>query len=321
MRARRPAPPWQLQFAVLTFVWGASFLFIKVAVDDLAPVDVAFVRVALGAVALGAALALGGRGLPRGRVVWGHLAIVALIGNCLPFALIAYSETHISSVLAGIWNATTPLLTMMVATVALPDERPTPRRVAGLLAGFVGVVVVLGPWREIGGGPLAGQLMSLAAAACYGVTFCYMRRFLAERQESGTALSAGQLLCATAQLAIVTIFVGGAPKALPADVVLSMLGLGVLGTGVAYILNYAVVRQAGATTASTVTYVVPVVSTLLGVIVLGEGLTWNEPVGAVIVLSSVAASQGLLPVRRRRIASSAASSAGRIDIPDGRQRG
>ena len=309
MPRHRPAPPWQLQFATLTIVWGASFLFIKVAVRDLAPIDVALTRVGLGAAVLVAALALGRSALPRGRAVWGHLAVVALIGNCAPFALIAYGETHISSVLAGIWNATTPLLTMMVATFALPDERPTPRRVTGLLAGFGGVLVVLGPWRDVGGGPLAGQLMSLGAAACYGVTFCYMRRFLAGRPESGSALSAGQMLCATAQLAVVTIFVGGAPKGLPADVVLSMLGLGVLGTGIAYILNYSVVRQAGATTASTVTYVVPVVSTLLGVIVLGEGLTWNEPVGAAIVLGSVAASQGLLRVRRRRIAYRAAECA------------
>jgi drug/metabolite transporter (DMT)-like permease len=130
--------------------------------------------------------------------------------------------------------------------------------------------------------------MCLGAATCYGFAFPYTRRFLAGRPESGTALSAGQLLCATAQLAVLTVFVGGAPRGLGLDAAGSLLALGALGTGLAYILNYAIVRAAGATTAATVTYLVPVVSTALGVIVLGEGVTWNEPLGAAIALSAVA---------------------------------
>jgi drug/metabolite transporter (DMT)-like permease len=278
---------WQAQFALLTAVWGASFLFIKVADRDLAPIDVALGRVALGAAVLVVALAVSGGRLPRGALAWRHLAIVALIGNATPFTLFAYGETRISSVLAGLWNATTPLLVLLVATFMLPDERPSGRRVAGLVAGFAGVVMVLGPWRGLGGSELLGQLMCLGAATCYGVAFPYTRRFLAGRPESGTALSAGQLLCATAQLAVVTVFVGGAPDTVHADAAASLLALGVLGTGLAYILNYAIVRAAGATTAATVTYIVPVVSTALGVIVLGESVTWNEPVGAAIALAAV----------------------------------
>jgi drug/metabolite transporter (DMT)-like permease len=284
---RRPAP-WQLQFALLTSVWGASFLFIKVADRDLAPIDVALGRVALGSAVLVAALGLGRGRLPRGRVAWRHLAIVALIGNATPFTLFAYGETRISSVLAGLWNATTPLLVLLVATFMLPEERPSGRRVVGLIAGFAGVVMVLGPWRGLGGSELVGQLMCLGAATCYGIAFPYTRRFLAGRPESGTALSAGQLLCATGQLAVVTAFVGGAPTGLSAAAAGSLLALGALGTGLAYILNYAVVRAAGATTAATVTYLVPVVSTALGVIVLGETVTWNEPLGAAIALAAVA---------------------------------
>lgn len=283
----RPAP-WQLQFALLTSVWGASFLFIKVADRALAPIDVALGRVALGAGVLVAALAIGRGRLPRGRTAWRHLAVVALIGNATPFTLFAYGETRISSVLAGLWNATTPLLVLLVATFMLPEERPSGRRVAGLVAGFAGVVIVLGPWRGLGGSALVGQLMCLGAATCYGVAFPYTRRFLAGRPESGTALSAGQLLCATGQLAVVTVFVGGAPHDVGTDAVASLLALGVLGTGLAYILNYAIVRAAGATTAATVTYLVPVVSTALGIIVLGEDVTWNEPLGAAVALAAVA---------------------------------
>jgi drug/metabolite transporter (DMT)-like permease len=290
LRARPVA--WQLQLVLLSSVWGASFLFIKVADRDLAAVDVALGRVALGAGVLVFALAFGRSRLPRGRGAWGHLALVGLIGNAIPFMLFAYGETRISSVLAGLWNATTPLLVLLVATFMLPDERPTGRRVAGLFVGFAGVVVVLAPWRGLGGSELLGQLMCLGAAACYGFAFPYTRRFIAWRPESGTALSAGQLLCATAWLAVTTVFVGGAPGGVSLEVVLSLLALGALGTGLAYILNYAIVRAAGATTAATVTYLVPIVSTALGVIVLGESVAWNQPVGAALALAAVAA-QGL----------------------------
>ncbi|MFL5827545.1 MAG: DMT family transporter [Thermoleophilaceae bacterium] len=303
MRALRRGPgprPWQLEFALLTAVWGGSFLFIKVAVKHFAPVDVALGRVALGAAVLLIALAVQRTRMPQGREVWGHLFVVGLLGNAIPFTLLGYGEERISSVLAGIWNATTPLLTMLVAIAMLPDERPTPRRVAGLLAGFGGVIVVLGPWRSPGGSELLGQLMCLGAAACYGIAFPYTRRFLAHRPDSGMALSAGQLTCASLQLAVATAFIGGAPHGVNSQAVGSILALGVFGTGIAYILNYAVLRQAGATTASTVTYVVPIWSTLLGVTVLGEGLTWNEPLGAAIVLTSVAVSQGLVNRAGRR---------------------
>jgi drug/metabolite transporter (DMT)-like permease len=291
-------PSWRPRFALLALIWGSSFLSIKVAVEALAPVDVAFVRVALGAAVLLVALAVTRRRLPAGRQVWGHLFVIALFGNSIPFTLLAYGETRISSVLAGLWNATTPLLTLVVATFMLPDERPTPRRVAGLLAGFAGVLVVLGPWRSVGGSELTGQLMCLGAATCYGIAFPYTRRFVAGRPDSGMALSAGQLLWSTAQLGLVAAFVGGAPGHLGFDPVVALLALGVLGTGFAYILNYAVVRRAGATTASTVTYLVPLVSTALGIAVLGEHLVWNQPVGAAVVLASVPFSEGLL--RRRR---------------------
>jgi drug/metabolite transporter (DMT)-like permease len=114
------------------------------------------------------------------------------------------------------------------------------------------------------------------------------------------ALSAGQLIWSSIQLGVATAFIGGAPSDVSLDPVLAMLALGVLGTGFAYILNYAVVRLAGATTASTVTYLVPLVSTALGIAVLNEQLRWNEPVGAAVVLASVAFSEGLLLRGRRR---------------------
>lgn len=281
---------WRIPFVALALTWGTSFAFIKLALEDLAPIDVAFGRVALGALTLLALLVARRERLPRDKALWGHLFVVALLFNSVPFTLFAYGEERISSVLAGIFNATTPLLTALFGLLALRGERPTRAGAAGLALGFVGVVVVLGPWRGLGGASLAGELMVLGAAACYGLAFVYMRLHVSGRPESGVVLSAAQLVLATVQLGLVAPWVGAAPDAVSLQTVLSMLGLGCLGTGVAYVFNYAVVRQAGITTASTVTYVVPIVSTVLGVVALGELLRVNQPLGGVLVLLGVAIS-------------------------------
>jgi drug/metabolite transporter (DMT)-like permease len=282
---------WRLQFVALAAIWGASFLFIKVAVEDLPPVAVALGRCVLGAAVLLVVLALRREGLPRDPRVWGHLAVVALLANALPFTLFAAGERHISSVLAGLWNATTPLLTLAVVTLALPEERPTRERVIGLVGGFAGVVIVLGPWSSPGGSQLTGQLLCLGATAGYALAFPYLRRTLSGRPESALALSAGQLVCATALLAVAAPLAGAAPTTVHGDTVAAMLALGVLGTGAAYVLNFSIIRAAGATTAATVTYLIPLFSTVLGIAVLDESLTWNQPAGAVVVLAGVAYSQ------------------------------
>jgi drug/metabolite transporter (DMT)-like permease len=288
---------WLLAFAVLSAIWGASFLFIKVGDSAFAPLQVAFGRCALGALALLAVLAIRRERLPRGRGTWTHLFLIAVLFNSVPFALFAWGETEVSSVVAGIANATTPLYVLLVSLAVLPHERPTRDRVLGLAVGFAGVVVVLGPWRDIGG-QLLGYLACLVAAACYGIGYPYTRRFLAGRRESGVALSAAQVLCGTIQLAVVVPWATSAPHRFPLDAVLSMLALGAGGTGIAYVLNYDLIRRAGAQIASTVTYLVPIFSTVLGVVVLGEALSWNQPVGAAIVLLGVALTQGRLRLRR-----------------------
>jgi drug/metabolite transporter (DMT)-like permease len=304
--------PWLERYVLLSAIWGTSFLFIKVADRQLAPLQVVLARMALGAATVLAVLLLRRERLPSGARTWGQLAFLALISNALPFSLIAYGETHISSVLAGLWNATTPLFTLLIALFVLPDERPTRRRVGGLALGFVGVAVVLGPWSGLGGPSLAGSLAVAGASACYGVSFVYVRRFLTAQPDARVSLVAGQLLCGTAIVTVATLLFTSAPAHLGAEPVLSVAALGVLGTGVAYLLNYAIVDRAGATIASTVTYLIPLFATVCGVAFLGEGLSWNAPVGALVVLGGVALSQrGLTPSSRvslHRVASLAAGA-------------
>lgn len=294
---------WLPSYLLLALIWGSSFLFIKVGVRELHPLWLTFGRVTAGALTLLVVLAVTRGRLPRDRRLWGHLFVVGALGVAFPFTLFGFGEQRVSSILAGIWNAATPLVALPLAALLFRTERMTRTRALGLAVGFLGVLVVLGVWRGVGGSELAGQLMCFAAAMCYAVAIPYQKKFIAGRGESGVTLAAGQLIAAWVLLVVVAPLVAGAPPApwhLSAEVILAVLALGALGTGVAFVLNLRVIRLAGASTSSSVTYLMPVVATAAGVLVLGEHLRWNEPVGALVVIAGVAVSQGLANRLMRR---------------------
>lgn len=273
------------RFVALAVIWGMSFLFIKVGDESFAPTQVTLGRVAFGAAALLVILLGSRQRLPRGRRTWAHLAVAAVILNVVPFSLFAYAEQHVSSVLAGICNATAPLFTVAVAVLALPDERPTRRRILGLATGFVGVLIVLGAWHGVAADDLVGALLALGAACCYGIGWAYLRRFLTGTDNSAVSLSAGQLLAGTVELAILVPLVSDPPRDVAPMPLLAVAALGVFGTGLAYALQYSLIRSSGATMASTVTYCVPIVSTAAGILILHEHLTWYIPVGAAVIIA------------------------------------
>ena len=290
---------WPVQLLLLALIWGASFMFIKVELDaGLSPWHVAFLRCALGAPALLLILAATRDRLPRDRALWGHLLVLGALMNAAPFLLFAYGETEVSSLLAGIFNSLTPLMTLLFSIGMLPDEPPTAEKVGGLLVGFAGVLVVLAPWEGLGGGSLLGALACIGAATCYGLAFPYLRRHVSGRTETGVAISAVQVALGGLILLPFTAL-GTLPGEVPGvEVWLSILALGALGTGVAYVLNFNVVRAAGAQTASMVTYLVPVFAVLFGVTILGEPLSWHEPVGGALIIAGVALAQGVLRARQ-----------------------
>lgn len=301
MDSRQPhPPPWQLSFLVLSTIWGASFMFIKVELEALDPLEVALARVAFGAATLLLVLAFRRDPLPRGRRVWRDLFVVALFYNSIPFSLFAFGEQHASSIVAAIGNATAAIWTVVFAMSLLPDEPATRTRVTGVVIGFVGVLVLLGPWHGLGGPSLLGTLLCLGPGVCYGFAFAYTRRHLSGRPEPVTSLAAAQVMLATVQLALITPFFSSAPSHITLKIWGCILALGALGTGVAYVLSYDIIGRAGATTASLVTYVVPLFATFFGVVLLNEELTWNEPVGAAVIIAGAAISQGVL--RRATVA-------------------
>ena len=273
-----------MRFVLLAVAWGSTFLFIKVGDEAFAPLQVSFGRLLVGTAMLLSIVAARGDRLPSDRRTWAHLAVAGVLLNVAPFSLFAYGERHVSSVLAGIWNATVPLFTLPIAILWLADEHATARRLTGLAVGFLGVLVVLGVWRGVGSTSLAGNLLCLGAAASYGLGFPYTRRYLARRPEGPVSLATAQLVCATVEIAILTLLFTGAPHGVAVKHALSILALGAIGTGLTFLLNYSLIRDVGATVTSTVAYVIPIVSTVLGIVALGEPLTWYEPVGAVVIV-------------------------------------
>lgn len=282
---------WRLRFGILSLVWGFSFLFMKVGTESFAPFQVTLGRLAFGTAVVAAAMAVKRERLPRGARTWVHLAVAGFLLNALPFSLFAFSELTIPSSLAGICNATSPLWGMALSLVALSEDRPTRRRVAGLGIGFLGVLTVLGVWQGFDGLDVTGTALALLASFSYPVGWIYVRRTLAGSSHSHLSLTGAQLGLATLQLAVVTPLFTSAPTDFPVLPLLAVAALGVLGTGLAFLIQYDLVAEIGPTTAQMVTYFTPVIATAAGVALLGESLSWSTPVGAAVVLAGAALTQ------------------------------
>ncbi|MGC0408369.1 drug/metabolite transporter (DMT)-like permease [Streptomyces sp. SAI-195] len=282
---------WRLRFGFLSLVWGFSFLFMKVGTESFAPFQVTLGRLAFGTAVVAAAMAVKRERLPRGAWTWVHLTVAGFLLNALPFSLFAFSELTIPSSLAGICNATSPLWGMALSLVALSEDRPTRRRVAGLGVGFLGVLTVLGVWQGFHGLDVTGTALALLASFSYPVGWIYVRRTLAGSSHSHLSLTGAQLGLATLQLAVVTPVFTSVPTGFPVLPVLAVAALGVLGTGLAFLIQYDLVAEVGPTTAQMVTYFTPVIATAAGVALLGESLSWSTPVGAAVVLAGAALTQ------------------------------
>lgn len=271
-------------------MWGSSFLWIKIALDGLGPVQITQGRLLLGAAMLLALCAVRRLRLPAGRALWGHLLVLSLFGNAVPFALFGYGEQTVDSGLAGVLNSTTPLWTALAALVARQERRPGPQRVAGLALGFAGTVVILAPWHSTAGS-LRGALLCLVAAVCYGVTLVYSSRFVVNRGVHPLALAAAQISAATGWALLAAPVTGVAPRHLTPGVAAAVAVLGLLGTGYAFVLVNRLLMDEGPTSTATVTYLLPAVAVLLGALTLGERPGPRVLAGMLVVLAGVMLTQ------------------------------
>jgi drug/metabolite transporter (DMT)-like permease len=282
---------WLGIYLALGVVWGCSFIFIKLGLEFLTPFGVAFVRCALGALTLLAWARYKGISLPKSKKMIFHLWVVSLLLNVIPGVFFALAETEVTSVLAGIINAVTPLMTLLAIMVVTRDEKPKLYQVVGILIGFIGVLTVLGAWKGLGENPLWAILILLAAVTCYGFSFPYSRRFILPQKLQPESIAAGQVTMGALTLLPFFIYNGVEKYEYQPAPVLAMVALGVFGSGFAYIWNFKVMAIAGSAIASSVTYLTPVVAVIVGIIFLQESIYWYEPVGALIVLLGAAIGQ------------------------------
>ena len=290
---------WLPAYIALGFVWGCSFLFIKQGLTFLTPFGVAFGRCALGALTLTIYLKLRKLNFPKDPRVWFKLWIVSLLLNSIPGVLFAQAQTEVTSILAGIINATTPLMTLLVMLLVFRDEKINSNQIFGLVIGALGIATVFGIWNGVGSNPVWAILMLLAAVLCYGISFPYSKRHVIPLQLPSEVLAATQLIMATITLVPFYLVDGIAEDSYGVIPLMSMLALGIFGSGFAYIWNFHVIKEAGSAIASTVTYITPLVAVVMGLLLLNEPLTWNEPIGGLIVLLGAAISQNRLVLFRR----------------------
>ena len=282
---------WIPIYLALGFVWGCSFIFIKLGLEFLTPFGVAFGRCALGALTLLAWARYKEIALPKSKRLWAHLWAVSMMLNVIPGVLFALAETEVTSILAGIINAVTPLMTLLAIMIVTRDEKPKFYQVLGIAIGFVGVLTVLGAWKGLGDNPLWAILILLFAVTCYGFSFPYSRRFIIPHKLPSESIAAAQVTTGAITLLPFYLFDGIAEDNYRLGPVLAMLALGIFGSGFAYIWNFKVMELAGSAIASSVTYITPVVAVIVGIIFLQESIYWYEPVGALVVLLGAAIGQ------------------------------
>jgi drug/metabolite transporter (DMT)-like permease len=285
------AADWLLLIA-LSILWGGSFFFTKIVVQELPPLTVALGRVALAASALVLVARLSGVALPAHRAEWRPYLLMGLLNNVIPFSLIFWGQTHIPSGLAAILNATTPLFTVLVAHVATRDEKLNAARLSGVAAGLAGVAVMIGPdvLRALDAN-VWGQLACLGAALSYAFAGVYGRRF---RAEPPLRVAACQLAASSALLMPAVIAIDQPwMLAVPSMMTLAALAaLALLSTALAYVIFFRLLGRAGATNVLLVTFLIPISAILLGTLILGEQLAARHIAGMIAIAIGLAAIDG-----------------------------
>jgi drug/metabolite transporter (DMT)-like permease len=283
------------RFVSLALIWGSSFLWIKMALGGLSPIQIALIRLVLGAAVIVGLAMVTRTKLPRDRKIWSRMVVPALFGNAIPFTLFGLGERTVDSGVAGVLNATTPLWALLITLVIGTERRLGAVRLTGLLLGFAGTLVIFAPWHAAG---LAswGALACLVAAISYAISYAYIGKNLVGKL-SPIAMSASQMGGGAVLVAVALPFTGGLDTVrLGVAPLVAVSILGVFGTGVALVFNNRLIIDEGVTTATSVGYLLPVVSVLLGVFFLHEPLNVRIVAGMVVVLAGVALS------RRRPVA-------------------
>lgn len=281
---------------ILGALWGASFLFIKLGVREMAPEVLVAIRLLVGSLTLLAVLFLRGQRIPLDMTLWRDLFFAGIVGLVLPYELITWGEQHIASGMAAILNATTPLFSVLLTYMWTHEERLNGLRLLGVLLGFVGVVVAVGIENlSFSDTNTQAHLAVLLAALCYAITGIYSRR--AFRGMPALVPAAGQLLAGALVMVPIALLVRGIPSPLPSMGALgAVLALGIIGTAIAYILLYWLLERLGATRTSMVTYLLPPFALVYGALFLSERITLDALIGLALVIVGILLANGFISI-------------------------
>ncbi|MEA2621429.1 MAG: hypothetical protein QOH61_339 [Chloroflexota bacterium] len=316
--SRTAVPVW-VAFVGLSLIWGSSFLFIKIGLDEgVPPFVLVSYRLWVAAAFLAVVIRLTGGTLPRSRHAWSRLSLLGLSNVAIPFSLLTWGEQYTTSALASILNGLVPLFVIVIAALVLHDEPITLNRLVGLLTGFAGAVLLASPHLASGGTggsmELIGELAIAMASLSYAVAAVFTRHSITgrpliddpvrgPRPPTPVEIALPQVVVAglmtTALATVVELAQPGqvvVPPTLPSW--FAILWLGLLGSGVAYLLAFRIIRAWGATRMTLVTYVMPVVGIILGVAVLSEQLHLAEILGTVLIIGGLLLANSRFGQRR-----------------------
>lgn len=302
IKAKVMGPAEWAMLIALSLLWGGSFFFVGVAVKALPPFTIVALRVSLAAAALLLFLRFTGRSMPRDGRIWLAFFGMGLLNNLIPFSLIVWGQTHIASGLASILNATTPLFGVVVAHLLTDDEKLTANKLSGVLIGFLGVAVMIGPAALGGlGSNVLAQVAVLGAALSYAFAGVFARRF--KRMGVAPIVTAtGQVSASSLMLVPIALLVDR-PWALTVpglEVWGAIVGIALISTALAYVLFFRILETAGVTNLMLVTFLIPVSAILLGALFLGESLEPKHFLGMALIAAGLAAIDGRLLRRFRR---------------------
>lgn len=283
--------PWLATFIVLATTWGLSFYFIAVSLESFSAVGVAVLRNLFGAIALVTWSLITKQKFVRDKSIWLKMLLLGFVLNAFPGLMFALAEQLLDSSLAGILNATTPLFSVLFITLVFRSETITKSQVAGLILGFLGVLVLFGNLSFNGSNVPLGIGLILMATLGYGFSFPYMRKYLANTGYSSTSLATAQLLSSVALLSPLALTQPLTHAEISLHSAIAIFVLGALGTGFAYVWNFRVTSIVGSAIASTVTYLSPLVAVIAGWALLKESIQLSTLLGAAIILFSAAIVQ------------------------------
>jgi len=289
---------------LLSFVWGGSFFFHALLVKELPPMTIVFLRVALAAVFIWIYIAFRKIRVPKSIGAWVALACMGVLNNVLPFSLIVWGQTIISSSLASVLNATMPMFTVVLAATLLKDENITPLKTMGVVVGFIGTAIIIGPdLQSTTGNQFYAQLAILAAAISYSFAGIFGRRF--SRMDLHPVTTAAGQVTSSAILILPIVLLIDQPASLPmpsGTAIAALLGLASFSTAFAYILYFRILAAAGATNLGLVTFLIPVWAGFFGIWLLAEKFSTHQLIGIIVIALGLSLIDGRIWNRLKKAA-------------------